>query len=142
MEVYHSNEGSFFLDSFQRIATKRFAQALEPRILTAALIDSTTLYGSDGGISPWLGGVDVSKFPGSTTGQKIANAAKSIRADILSPAAVDNSSTAPDPSQAGYVPFTTKEMIEEAHKNGLVVSPWTVCILGCRRYVILTRDYF
>ncbi|PPQ62788.1 hypothetical protein CVT24_000482 [Panaeolus cyanescens] len=101
-------------------------KALEPRILTAALIDSTTVYGDDGGPSVWLGGVDVAKFPGTTTGQKIANAAKSIKADILSPAAVDDSSTAPDPTQAGYVPFTTKDMIEQAHKNGLVVAPWTV----------------
>lgn len=40
--------------------------------------------------------------------QQIAQAAKYIHADILSPAAISDTSAAADPTQQGYAPFTTK----------------------------------
>ena len=46
--------------------------------------------------------------------------------DVLSTAAVSSASPVQDPSQAGYIPFTDKPMIDEAHKLGLAVKPWTV----------------
>jgi glycerophosphoryl diester phosphodiesterase len=67
----------------------------------------------------------VQSFPGNTVGEQLAEAASSINADILSP--VDTASQdVEDPTQAGYVPFTTKEMVDRAHKLDLQVKPWTV----------------
>lgn len=48
--------------------------------------------------------------------------AHSIGADIISPISGLNG-TVNDPS---YVPFTTKETVEEAHKLGMKVLPWTL----------------
>jgi len=38
--------------------------------------------------------------------------------------------------QPNYVPFTTKEMIDQAHKLGMRVKPWTVS----RATIIVYRD--
>jgi hypothetical protein len=77
-------------------------------------------------LSKWLAGLSLESFSGETIGQKIANAAHFIGADILSPSAFSESGSGSDPEEAGYVPFTTWEMIQEAHKNRLLVKPWTV----------------
>lgn len=77
-------------------------------------------------MSQWQAGLDISKFDGATAGEKVANAAASIKASVLSAAAVSSKGNATDPADPGYVPFTTKEMIDQAHKNGLLVKPWTV----------------
>ncbi|KAJ3567154.1 hypothetical protein NP233_g6556 [Leucocoprinus birnbaumii] len=95
---------------------------LDPRFARAALISSTTA----GLSTTWLAGLELTDFPGATLPEKIANAAGSIGATILSPAAVNDSSPVPDPNQAGYIPLTTKPMIDQAHKLGLEVIPWTV----------------
>lgn len=86
-------------------------------------LHSETLYGSGHSVSKWHAGLSIESFPGETIGQKIVNAAHAIGADILSPAA---ESSEIDPKEQKYVPFTTWEMIQEAHKNGLLVKPWTV----------------
>jgi len=98
-------------------------KAVEPRIRTSALIDDETLYGPGHSVSEWHAGLSVESFPGETIGQKIANTAHAIGASILSPAAV---ASGIDPEEQTYTPFTTWEMIQEAHKNGLLVKPWTV----------------
>ncbi|KAG6817618.1 hypothetical protein H0H87_006246 [Tephrocybe sp. NHM501043] len=100
-------------------------KALEPRIPTAALVTSITA-GSVNGTTPWFAGLKLSDFPGATIDEKIAEAAASIKADILSPSYISNSSPVADPSQAEYIPFTTKAMVDRAHKLGLKVVPWTV----------------
>ncbi|KAG5654032.1 hypothetical protein H0H81_008048 [Sphagnurus paluster] len=100
-------------------------KALEPKIATAALASSATV-GEIDGTTPWLAGLKLSDFPGETLDLKVTNAAKSIKADILSPSAVSNNSPVPDPQQAGYIPFTTKAMVDLAHKLGMTVIPWTV----------------
>lgn len=87
------------------------------------------MYGPDGSTSPWHAGLSIESFSGETIGQKIANAAHYIGANILSPAAVSHKGTGIDPSDPNYVPFTTWEMIQEAHKSGILVKPWTVCLL-------------
>lgn len=73
-----------------------------------------------------MGGVDLASQPGDSLGAKIAHGAKSIKADIVSAAAVSSDSKATDPADAGYLAFTTKEMITAAHNLGLLVKPWTV----------------
>ncbi|RDB28841.1 Glycerophosphoryl diester phosphodiesterase [Hypsizygus marmoreus] len=100
-------------------------KALDPRAITAALVDSETAPSVDV-VSPWLAGLKLADFPGTTIDVKIANAAKSIKADVLSPSAVSGKSPVPDPTQAGYIPFTTKEMVDRAHQVGMTVKPWTV----------------
>lgn len=99
---------------------------LEPRFPRAALISSTSAADMNGAPSVWLAGLNLNDFAGATLGERIASAAGSIGATILSPAAVNDSSPVPDPNQAGYIPLTTKAMIDRAHKIGLQVIPWTV----------------
>lgn len=77
-------------------------------------------------VSPWQAGLDVNSFPGDTAGARIANAAKSIGADILSPNFVDDVSPTQDPAVVGFIPFTTKEMVVQAQELGMQVKPWTV----------------
>ncbi|KAL0950754.1 hypothetical protein HGRIS_007522 [Hohenbuehelia grisea] len=101
-------------------------KALDRSVVTAALIQQTTLVGPGNTTSPWLAGVRPESFPGPTVGEKIAQAAHSIKADILSPSATSSLSPVADPTLPGYIPFTTKEMIDEAHRLGLTVKPWTV----------------
>ncbi|KAG6866867.1 hypothetical protein C0991_008803 [Blastosporella zonata] len=72
-------------------------KALEPKIPTAALVSRQVV-------------------------KNVVNA----NADILSPSYVSNSSPVADPSQGGYIPFTTKAMVDRAHELGLKVVPWTV----------------
>ena len=79
-------------------------------------LSSTTTVADATGLSPWFAGVNISSFPGSDQGSRIAQAAKSIKANVLSPWAGANLTAM----------FTTKEMIQEAHKLGLTVAPWTV----------------
>lgn len=98
----------------------------DPNIITSALIeDGTLLIPENESVSPWLAGIDVNALNGSTLGEKIAEAAKLINADILSPVATHGHSAA-DPEQPGYNPFTTEDMVIRAHQLGLAVKPWTV----------------
>ena len=68
-------------------------------------------------------------------GVQIANAAKYIKADVLSPAAFYWNGTSHDPSLPGYIPFITRDMIDHAHRLGMLVIPWTV-----RRYEFLSAQ--
>ncbi|TFK76789.1 PLC-like phosphodiesterase [Pluteus cervinus] len=99
---------------------------LESSIPTAALISTGSSATNNGARSPWQAGLDISTFPGATLGVKIANAAKSIDADILSPNFVADGSPVQDPALPGFIPFTTKDMVEQAHELGMLVKPWTV----------------
>jgi len=100
-------------------------KALEPKIATVALISSDTA-GNTNVTSPWLAGIKLVDFPDATIGAKIASAAKSIKANVLSPSAVSGQSPVPDPTQVGYIPFTTKDMVDRAHALKMTVIPWTV----------------
>lgn len=96
-------------------------KAHDPSIITSALIDShTAAYDS-----PWLAGLRLETFPGHTLGQRIAQAAHSIHADILSPAAKHDSSSI-DPDVDGWISFTTRDMVDKVHELGFRVKPWTV----------------
>lgn len=74
----------------------------------------TTVMSGDA-VSPWLAGLNLENFSGSSLGVKIANAAHSINATILSPSAYDSP-----------LSLTTKEMVNQAHHLGMLVEPWTV----------------
>jgi hypothetical protein len=80
---------------------------------------------ADGSTSPWLAGRRLDAFPGETVGQRIAQAASDIGADLLSPAAT-YSGQDPLLRASAYIPFTTQDMVEEAHRLNLSVKPWTV----------------
>jgi hypothetical protein len=77
------------------------------------------------GPSNWLAGIDIDTFPGATIGERVARAAHSIKADFLSPVATAYASNATDPNLPGWIPFTTKAMVDTAHQLGLQVKPWT-----------------
>ncbi|KAI0085655.1 PLC-like phosphodiesterase [Irpex rosettiformis] len=99
---------------------------LDPSVITSALIDSATATGPGNTSTPWLAGLDLSVFPGPTLDMQVAQAARYIHANILSPAAVHDDSPVLDPSIESFVPFTTKAMIDEAHGLGVEVKPWTI----------------
>ncbi|WNV74340.1 glycerophosphodiester phosphodiesterase family protein [Geodermatophilus sp. DSM 44513] len=71
------------------------------------------------GASPWLGGIDVDDFGGDWVA-----AADSFGADAVSPVHGDPQNGGV--GQPGYVPFTTREVVEDAHAAGMAVIPWTV----------------
>jgi glycerophosphoryl diester phosphodiesterase len=78
----------------------------------------------DNSTSPWLAGLRLDEFPGPSTSLQIAQAAHSLGVDILSPEVFV---TPPrDPMRPEDELFTTKEMVDEAHRLGLAVKPWTV----------------
>ena len=95
---------------------------VEYTILTVRFL-SSTIFGPNNTTSKWLAGLRPDDFPGNTAGEQLAYAARSIKAGILSPAAV---AAGTDPAFPGYIPFATKEMIEQSHKLGVAVKPWTV----------------
>ncbi|KAF9267066.1 PLC-like phosphodiesterase [Marasmius fiardii PR-910] len=100
-------------------------KALDPSIPTAALADGTTILGPNNTTSPWLAGIKLDPSSQVPLGVQLADAANQIKADILSPTDIANA-TAPDPTQPGFVPFTTKEMIDRAHEHRMTVKTWTV----------------
>ena len=83
----------------------------------------------DNSTTPWLAGLRLDDFSGSVS-QQVAQAAHSIRADVLSPSASSFETPVPDPAMDGYVTFTTREMIDAAHERGMKVKPWTVSLLS------------
>ena len=71
------------------------------------------------GPSPWLGGIDIDDFDGD-----LVKAAKSFGADAISPVHGDPQNG--HVGDANYVPYTTKTMVDAAHKTGIKVVVWTV----------------
>ena len=101
-------------------------QKLDPRVRTSALISpsvtplhfwpfrnsigySDTVAVENGTTSPWQAGIQIGEMPG-TIDVKIADAAHSIKANILSPS----------------LAFITQAMIARAHELKMRVIPWTV----------------
>lgn len=71
------------------------------------------------GASPWLGGIDIDDFGGD-----LVAAVKSFDADAISPVHGNpQNGTVTDPA---YVPYTTQKLVDDAHKAGMRVIPWTV----------------
>lgn len=81
-------------------------------MISESPVSRHTANGPENSTTPWLAGLDLSLFPGPTFDQQVAQAARYIRADILSPAATSDRSRTIDPSMEDYVPFTTKVGID------------------------------
>ncbi|BDP43613.1 putative glycerophosphoryl diester phosphodiesterase precursor (plasmid) [Deinococcus aetherius] len=98
---------------------------LEPDLPIVALTNGQQfLQAGQEGKSPWLGGLDIDDFPGQTLQAKYVAAARSFGTNVLSPVHGDPQNGrfgAP-----GYVPFTTPELVRDAHAAGMRVVPWTV----------------
>jgi hypothetical protein len=101
-------------------------QILHPHTMTVQCSVNAVM--PDNSTSPWLGGLRLDQFPGSSIGVRIAQAAHWLGADVLSPSAEAFVSPSPDPALAGYVSFTTKDMVDAAHGLGMTVKPWTVSL--------------
>ncbi|KAG9029497.1 hypothetical protein FRB95_005264 [Tulasnella sp. JGI-2019a] len=104
------------IESFDWRTLVRIKEKWGKKVTTVALIRDTTMIKVDG-VYPWLGGTNLDDFNGSYIA-----AAHSIHASVISPVSGLNG-TVNDPS---YVPFTTKATVEEAHKLGMKMLPWTV----------------
>lgn len=98
---------------------------------TGVMLDNST--------SPWLAGLRLDSFPGPTVGRQIAQAAQTIEANILSPAASSEWTPVPDPASPDYIPFATKDMVDEAHRLHIRVKPWTVRFQGSLAIAITYR---
>jgi glycerophosphoryl diester phosphodiesterase len=107
------------IQSFDWGALMRMRQ-VEPRLPIVALTNGQQfLEAGQPGRSPWLGGLDIDDYDGS-----LVAAAASFGADAISPVHGDpQNGKVTDP---GYRPYTTAQMVREAHEAGLKVIPWTV----------------
>ncbi|WP_345493487.1 glycerophosphodiester phosphodiesterase family protein [Nocardia callitridis] len=102
------------------VLTHEIAPELELVALTSG---QDVLQEGEPGASPWLGGLDIDDFSG-TTQQKLVAAAASLGVAAVSPVHGDPQDGAvTDP---GYVPFTNADLVSAAHARGLRVVPWTV----------------
>ena len=92
---------------------------VEPRLPIVALTNRDFLQIGQPGASPWLGGIDVDDFGGS-----LVAAAASFGADAISPVhGFPQHGKVTDP---GYEPYTTPQLVEQAHAAGLAIVPWTI----------------
>lgn len=106
------------IQSFDRGALMRMRE-IEPRLPIVALTNGDFLQVGHPGASPWLGGIDIDDFGGS-----LVAAAASFGADAISPVhGTPQNGKVGDPD---YVPYTTAELVEEAHAWGLAVIAWTI----------------
>jgi glycerophosphoryl diester phosphodiesterase len=90
-----------------------------PWLPTVALTQPEFLQAGLPGKSPWLGGLDIDDFGGSPV-----RAVKSFGASALSP--VHGNPQGGHVDDPGYQPFTTKALVDEAHRAGIKVIPWTI----------------
>ncbi|MDP4171513.1 MAG: glycerophosphodiester phosphodiesterase family protein, partial [Bacillota bacterium] len=107
------------IESFDWGSLMRMRQ-VEPRLPIVALTNGPQfLQPGQPGKSPWLGGIDIDDFGGD-----MVAAAHSFGADAISPVhAFPQNGKVTD---ANYVPYVTKDMVQEAHKDGMKVIPWTI----------------
>ncbi|XZF74513.1 glycerophosphodiester phosphodiesterase family protein [Bacillus sp. AL-1R] len=93
---------------------------VEPRLPLVALTNGPEfLQPGKPGKSPWLGGIDIDDFDGN-----LVAAAHSLGVDAISP--VHGFPQDGKITDANYMPYITKSMVQEAHQYGLKVIPWTV----------------
>jgi glycerophosphoryl diester phosphodiesterase len=106
------------IQSFDWGALMRMRE-VEPRLPIVALTNGDFLQVGRPGASPWLGGLDIDDFGGS-----LVKATASFGADAISP--VHGNPQNGRVGDPGYVPYTTPELVEEAHAAGIAVIPWTI----------------
>jgi len=106
------------IQSFDWGALMRMRE-IESRLPIVALTNGDFLQVGQPGASPWLGGIDVDDFGGS-----LVAAADSFGADAISPVhGTPQNGTVTDP---GYRPYTTPQLVADAHAAGMAVIPWTI----------------
>jgi glycerophosphoryl diester phosphodiesterase len=105
------------IQSFDWGALMRMRQ-VEPRLPLVALDNGDFLQVGQPGASPWLGGIDIDDFGGSPVA-----AAASFGASALSP--VHGNPQGGKLGDPDYVPYTTPEMVRQAHEADMLVIPWT-----------------
>lgn len=102
-------------------------QQVAPKLPVVALTNGQQfLQAGVPGASPWLGGIDIDDFmtEGRSLQEAYVAAVDSFGADAVSP--VHGTPQNGSVVDAGYVPFTTPELVEAAHAAGMDVVPWTV----------------
>lgn len=93
---------------------------LDPSLPIVALTNGQQfLQAGQPGASPWLGGIDIDDFDGD-----LVKAAASFGADAISP--VHGNPQNGRVGDANYEAYTTRAMVDSAHKAGIKVIPWTV----------------
>ncbi|MEO7296856.1 MAG: glycerophosphodiester phosphodiesterase family protein [Candidatus Limnocylindria bacterium] len=93
-------------------------QEIEPRLPIVALTNRDFLQEGQAGASPWLGGLDFDDY-----GSLVA-ITESFGVDAISPVhGFPQNGKVTDP---GYEPYTTPELVAEAHEAGMAVVPWTI----------------
>jgi glycerophosphoryl diester phosphodiesterase len=106
------------IQSFDWGALIRMRQ-VAPKLPIVALTNFDFLQTGQPGKSPWLGGLDIDDFGGDPI-----RAIKSFKADAFSPVhGFPQGGKVTDP---GYRPYVTKDMVRNAHRNGIKVVPWTI----------------
>jgi glycerophosphoryl diester phosphodiesterase len=94
--------------------------ALTPTLPLVALTNRDFLQVGQPGASPWLGGIDADDFGGDF----VAAAASIDGVTALSPVqGFPQNGTISDPA---FVPYPDRKMIDDAHRRGLKVIPWTI----------------
>ncbi|MDN4594563.1 glycerophosphodiester phosphodiesterase [Polycladomyces subterraneus] len=107
------------IQSFDWGALMRMRE-VEPRLPIVALTNGPQfLQPGQPGASPWLGGIDIDDFDGDPVA-----AAHSFGADAISP--VHGFPQNGKVTDENYEPYVTKRMVQEAHKFGMKIIPWTV----------------
>lgn len=105
------------IQSFDWGALMRMRE-VEPRLPIVALTNRDFLQEGQAGASPWLGGLDFDDF------DSLVEITASFDADAISPVhGFPQNGKVTDP---GYEPYTTPEMVAEAHAAGIAVVPWTI----------------
>ena len=106
------------IQSFDWGALKRMRE-VEPRLPLVALTNRDFLQTGQPGASPWLGGIDIDDFGGDPI-----RAVKSLGVSAFSP--VHGFPQNGKVTDANYQPYVTRAMVQNAHRNGIKVVPWTI----------------
>ncbi|MFI1581903.1 glycerophosphodiester phosphodiesterase family protein [Embleya sp. NPDC020630] len=106
------------IQSFDWGSLMRMRQ-VEPRLPLVALTNYDFLQVGKPGASPWLGGLDIDDFGGDPL-----RAIESFGATSFSPVhGFPQDGKVGDPN---YRPYVTRAMVDEAHRLGIKVVPWTI----------------
>ncbi|MFC0626347.1 glycerophosphodiester phosphodiesterase family protein [Kribbella deserti] len=106
------------IQSFDWGALMRIRQ-VAPELPIIALTNYDFLQTGQPGKSPWLGGLDIDDFGGD-----LVKATKSFGANAISPVhGFPQNGKITDPD---YRPYVTTTMVNDAHRAGMKVVPWTI----------------
>jgi len=106
------------IQSFDWGALMRMGE-VAPRLPLVALDNEDFLQKGQPGASPWLGGIDIDDYDGNPVA-----AIESFGADAWSPVqGRPQGGTIGDPT---FQPYPTRSRVEDAHRRGMQVVPWTV----------------